>query len=87
MSVSPINTSAPSQTPTPAAAKPAAPAAPAQAAQQVSAAKAALEEATETRAQTVKEAAGGDRQAQRVLQKQSAAAVHLTTGGKINTKA
>jgi hypothetical protein len=40
----------------------------------ISAAVAALKEATETSAQTAKEAAGGDRQAQRLLAKQAAVA-------------
>ena len=39
----------------------------------VSAATAALKEVTETSAQTVKEASGGDRQAQRLLAKEAAA--------------
>jgi hypothetical protein len=39
----------------------------------ISAQAAALKEVTETNAQTVKEAAGGDRQAQRLLTKESAA--------------
>jgi hypothetical protein len=46
----------------------------------VSAAAAALTEATETSAQTAKEAAGGDRAAQRILAKQDAA-VGAHSGG------
>ena len=46
----------------------------------------ALQEATETRTQTVKEAAHGDRQAQRQLDKQATAQRHQA-GRIINTKA
>jgi hypothetical protein len=54
----------------------------------VSTIAATLQEATETGAQTTKEAASGDHQAQRVLQHQAAAAPHGSTiGSVINTKA
>jgi hypothetical protein len=47
----------------------------------VSASAAALKEVTETSAQTVKEATGGDRQAQRLLAKEAAAHGGGTPGG------
>ncbi|MDB6089584.1 MAG: hypothetical protein JWN85_2368 [Gammaproteobacteria bacterium] len=51
-------------------------------------AAAALQEATETAAQTAKEAAGGDRQAQKLMLHRSEAVPHgSTTGSIINTKA
>jgi hypothetical protein len=62
----------------------------------ISAQAAALKEVTETNAQTVKEAAGGDRQAQRLLTKESAArnggasaksAPVSTKGSRISVKA
>ena len=53
----------------------------------ISAAATALQEATETSAQTAKEAAGGDRQAQRILTKQAAAAQSHQPGRIVNTKA
>jgi len=62
----------------------------------ISAQAAALKEVTETSAQTAKEAAGGDRQAQRLLTKESAArnggasaksAPVSTKGSRISVKA
>jgi hypothetical protein len=59
----------------------------------VSAVTAALKEVTETRAQTVKEASGGDRQAQRLLAKEAAARGGGTTqpvtgkGARLSVKA
>ena len=62
----------------------------------ISAQAAALKEVTETNAQTVKEAAGGDRQAQKLLARESAArngsasaksAPASTKGSRISVKA
>jgi hypothetical protein len=59
----------------------------------VSAATASLKEVTETGAQTVKEASGGDRQAQRLLAKETAARGGGTTrpvagkGARLSVKA
>ena len=59
---------------------------------QVNLVRAALQEATETAAQTLKEANGGDRQAQRLLTKTAAARPVVNTSGQVtgtivNTKA
>jgi hypothetical protein len=62
----------------------------------VSAAAAALKEVTETSAQTVKEASGGDHQAQKLLAKEAAARAGgvssssqpvITKGERLNVKA
>lgn len=62
------------------------------AAKALSAAAAALKEATESSAQTAKEAAGGDRVAQRLLAKEAAAKATIagqssTKGARVNVKA
>ena len=98
--ISPANTAAPivpatRSTPpkqasaSPSSAQPAPQSARASAAAVVSASAAALKEATETSAQTAKEAAGGDRVAQRLLAKESAtvAARSTTPGSIINKRA
>jgi hypothetical protein len=68
------------------------PAAPSAASSHAALLQAALQEATETAAQTLKEANGGDRQAQRLLAKSSAARPVTNSSGEltgsiINTKA
>jgi hypothetical protein len=78
-SVKSVPTSAPATT-SPAGAPSASQSAASAATAAVSASAAALREATETSAQTAKEAAGGDRAAQRILAKQSAAAVAVRSG-------